>query len=656
MVPLSDFFTPALMNSSSWMAKLKSGRKKQHHHSHHHHSNSHSNVDAGGVTSATSTPMPPGAANNPSSAASPRVARARRTTRLESGGSLKEAALLVEDRAAATGAISGVQTSVRSRRRAAVLSAAAHSSTIIAESDALRGGIVLSGGDAQLCHGLEFRGATARLVFTPATERCMVQCAQALASAAWPSMQGGGLSGKAALVEDLAQECGRLVAPIWLSRGWSASAFEGWMRGVVAVGAWGLLRRVHCLAGGVLSVLAAQLSAVQGVFRAHPSLSSGSKSSHHHNHRGQGSVDLPSHHSASLGGYRVPISKHCAVIVTSHVDSSGGHRMPHSLRALFRTLAVVRPDMKVVASSLLAGLALPHAPQLASGILAAVKAAAQVGAVGVIMDKAETDAEAEYGARKGTAKAWVQGSPSTMGTGVVGRILQEVERAVTGCRLTAGATSLQSVPQQRSVVQEALRQVLLPTLSPTPLASTNALWEAVKNAFSNGFMESNLAAQGRSSPASKSSSAVPKGTAVSRTASTAAADVHGRRSVAIAPSILAASAFAAGMAPILEEAHAALNLQPSAEALAKCCQLQQALGARRAVIVTGRPGSGKSSVLAALSAALELQRKMAATQGDSTGSGGEQEEHHNEHFRCYICLLSQWRHFPFLLLAFILVQ
>ena len=204
-------------------------------------------------------------------------------------------------------------------------------------------------GDAAVSFGFEYTGVGARLVRTALTDRCFETMAAALKQRLGGNPVGPAGTGKTESVRALGSNLGRHVVVFNCDEAFDLGAMGRLLKGLCRSGAWGCFDEFNRLDEGMLSAVSEQLEAIQNALLARNAC-----------------VDF--------GGPRgdgVPLRPTTGVFVTMNPGYAGRSPLPENLKQLFRTVAMVRPDSRAIATTALyaKGFEAGAAGRLARGLV-----------------------------------------------------------------------------------------------------------------------------------------------------------------------------------------------------------------------------------------------------------------------------------------------
>ena len=198
--------------------------------------------------------------------------------------------------------------------------------------------------NAIFSYGFEYLGLGEILVQTPLTDRCYLTLTQALHSRMGANPFGPAGTGKTESVKMLGAQLGRFVLVFNCDSSFDYAAMGRIFAGLCQVGAWGCFDEFNRLEERILSAVSQQIASIQ---------------------RG---LLLEQDHIELLGN-PCKLCSNVGIFVTLNPGYAGRSNIPDNLKQLFRTVAMVVPDRKLIAQVMLYSQGIVYAEELSGKVV-----------------------------------------------------------------------------------------------------------------------------------------------------------------------------------------------------------------------------------------------------------------------------------------------
>jgi len=195
--------------------------------------------------------------------------------------------------------------------------------------------------DASFIYGFEYLGNGARLVITPLTDRIYVTATQALNLMMGCAPAGPAGTGKTETTKDLAAALGKCCYVFNCSPEMDYRSMGNIFKGLAASGSWGCFDEFNRLVPEVLSVCSVQFKAVCDGIR-----------------QGRKTVVIE--------GDEVALDVTCGAYITMNPGYLGRSELPEGLKALFRPMTVMVPDLVLICENMMMAEGFEEAKTLAT--------------------------------------------------------------------------------------------------------------------------------------------------------------------------------------------------------------------------------------------------------------------------------------------------
>ncbi|KDO31249.1 hypothetical protein SPRG_03866 [Saprolegnia parasitica CBS 223.65] len=200
-------------------------------------------------------------------------------------------------------------------------------------------------------YSYEWIGNTGRLVITPLTDRCYITLTMALRLFLGGAPAGPAGTGKTETTKDLARAMALCCYVFNCSDQMNYQTMADIFRGLCQTGTWGCFDEFNRINIEVLSVVATQVKCVQDaiVLNAVPA-----NREEKYRHIAAGTPPVVVGEFEFMGASdRITLIPTCGFFITMNPGYAGRTELPENLKVLFRSCAMIRPDLRPICENML---------------------------------------------------------------------------------------------------------------------------------------------------------------------------------------------------------------------------------------------------------------------------------------------------------------